>query len=60
LNIFLILDNIYYKANKDFKTKNKKYLFTIKEKGIYTYKTLEKEKGNSISGNNNGLLALLI
>ena len=59
MNTFFILSGIYYKANKDFKIKNKEYLFITKEKGIYTYKTLKKKRGSNISNGNNSLLALL-
>jgi len=52
------LNNIYYKINKDFKVKNRKYLFIIKEKRIRIYKILKKKR-NNINKNNN-LLILLI
>ena len=60
MNTFFILNNIYYKANKYFKVKYKKYLFTTREKRGYIYRTLKKEKGNNINDNNNNLLILLI
>ena len=60
MNTFFILSGIYYKANKDFKIKNKEYLFITKEKWIYTYKILKRKKGNNINSNNNNLLVLLI